>query len=107
VLQLTVASDTHQDTRRFRSANREWRFSAESPQAKMFTTKEPLSPHWCELFHHWRHRTYRAVGKINAGHRLIDLQRSRLAGLGINVVPIVKTKRHVAVFLYFKDDNVV
>ena len=72
----------------------------------MFATKEPLSQHRLQLFHHRRHRTYGALRKINAGDRLIDLQRSRLARLGINVVPIVKTKRHIAVFLHFENDKV-
>ena len=72
----------------------------------MFTIKEPLSQHRLRLFHHRHHRTYCTLRKINAGHRLINLQRSRLAGLGINMVPVVKTKRHVAVFLHFKNHKV-
>ena len=37
---------------------------------------------------------------------MIDLERSRTAGLGVDVVPIVEPKRHVAVFLHFKNDHV-
>ena len=69
----------------------------------MFTIKEPLSQHRLCLIHHWHHRTNCTLRKINAGHRLINLQRSRSAGPGINVIPVVKTKCHVAIFLDFKD----
>ena len=72
----------------------------------MFTVKEPLAQHRLHLFHHGHHGTNRTLRKINAGHRLINLQWSRLAGLRINVVPVVKTKRHVAIFLHFKNHQV-
>ena len=72
----------------------------------MFTIKEPLSQHRLYLFHRRHHRTYCTLRKINAGHRLINLQRSGLPGLGINVVPVVKTKGHITVFLYLENHKV-
>ena len=68
--------------------------------------KEPLALHRRRRLHHWRHRTDRTLRKINAGHRLIDLQCPRLAGLGVNMVPVVQAKRHVAVLLHFKHHDV-
>ena len=106
MLHLTVTGETHQHPRGSFGADSKWRFCAEPPQPEMFTIKEPLSQHRLYLIHHWHHRTDCTLRKINAGHRLINLQRSGLAGLGINMVPVVKTKRHVAVFLHFKDHHV-
>src|ERR1035441_5495795 len=106
MLRLTGASDAYQHTRRSHCANHERRFSAQSPQSEMFTIKEPFSVHWLCLFHHRHHRTDCTLRKINAGHRLIDLQGSGLAGLGINVAPVEKTKRHIAVFLHFKNHQI-
>ena len=40
--------------------------------------------------------------EIDAGHRLLDLQRSRLACLGVDAIPVVQAKRDVAVFLHFE-----
>ena len=106
VLHLTVAGEAHQHARGSFGTDSKRRFCAEPPQPEMFTIKEPLSQHRLYLIHHWRHRTDGTLRKINTGHRLIDLQGSRLAGLGINMVPVVKAKRHVAVFLHFKDHHV-
>jgi hypothetical protein len=72
----------------------------------MFTAKKPLSQHWLYLIHHRYDRTYRTLRKINAGNRLIDLQGSTLACFGINMVPVVQAKRHVAVLLNLEHDDV-
>ena len=106
VLHLTFAGDAHEHTRPPLDADSKWRFRVESPQPKMFTVKEPLAQHRLCLFHHRHHRTNRTLRKINAGHRLVNLQWSRLAGLGINMVPVVKTKCHVAILLHFKNHHV-
>src|SRR5262249_22950527 len=47
----------------------------------------------------------RAARKIGARQRLLDVQLPRLACLGIDAVPIVEPKRHVAVLLYFEKDH--
>jgi hypothetical protein len=72
----------------------------------MITMKEPLAQHRRRFFHHRHNGTDGNLAQINAGQRLIDLQRPMLARLGIDVVPVVKTKRHVAVLLHFKNHNV-
>ena len=72
-------------------------------QAEMFTMKESLSQRPALSLPPPAPPDQAHLGKINAGHRLIDLQRPRLACLGIDVVPVVKTKRHIAVFLHFEN----
>ena len=106
MLHLTVAGETHQHSRGSFGTDSKWRFCAEPPQSEMFTIKEPLPQHRLYLIHHWHHWTDGTLRKINTGHRLINLQRPGLASLGINMVPVVKTKRHVAVFLHFKDYHI-
>src|SRR5208337_855579 len=71
-----------------------------------FTKKEPLSQNRLRLFQHRHHRTYRTLCKINAGKRLIDLECARLACLGVNMVPVVQAKRHVAVLLNLEHHDV-
>ena len=73
----------------------------------MITMKKPLAQRRRRLFHPRYNGTDCNLRKINASQRLIDLQRPMLACLGIDMIPVVKTKRHVAVFLYFKNHNVV
>ena len=106
VLHLAVTGETHQHARGSFGADSKWRFGTEPPQPEMFTFKKPLAQHRLQLIHHWHHRTNCLLCKINAGHRLINLQRSMLAAPGINMVPVVKAKCHIAVFLYFKDHHV-
>ncbi len=106
MLQLAATGDANQHARRFSGADEKLPFSADSRQSKVFAAKQSFSQHRLDLFHHRHDRTNRTLVKINAGQRLIELQWSRLTGLGIDVVPIVQTKRHVAVFLHFEHDHV-
>ena len=61
--------------------------------------KESLASERRRRFDHGRHQTGSTPGKINAGNRLIDLEWPPLACLGVNMVPVVQAKRHVAVLL--------
>src|ERR1700677_837368 len=106
VLHLTIAAEAHQHARSSFGTDSRWRFCLEPPQPEMFTIKEPLSQHRLQLIYHWHHRTNWPLRKINAGYRLINLQGSELASLGINMIPVVKAKRYVAIFLHFKDHHV-
>jgi hypothetical protein len=44
-------------------------------------------------------RCGRTLGKINASNRLIDLECAQLSGLRVNMAPVAKAKRHVAILL--------
>jgi hypothetical protein len=62
--------------------------------------KESLPFHGSRRLYHWRYPTGRTtLRKINAAKRLIDLEWPRLAGLGIDMVPVVQAKCHIAVLL--------
>ncbi len=61
--------------------------------------KESLAFHRGGRLHHGRHPTDRTFRKINASHRLVDLECPRLSRLRINMVPVIQTKRHVAILL--------
>src|SRR5579872_159460 len=72
----------------------------------MFAMKESLALHRCRLFHYGLYQTDRTFGEINAGHSLIDLERSGLSRLRINMVPVVQTKRQVAILLNLEHNKV-
>src|SRR3977135_2914194 len=72
----------------------------------MFTIEEPLAQRGLPLLDDRHDRGDCSLRKINACHRLLDLQCSMLQGLGIDLVPIIETKRDVAVFLNLKNDQV-
>ena len=67
--------------------------------------KELLSPDRRRRFHHRWYRTDRDMIEIDAGNRLLDLQRSRFACLRVDAIPVVQAKRDVAVFLHFEHHN--
>jgi hypothetical protein len=69
-------------------------------------TKELFSVDRISFPHLRRERLDGTLRKIDAGHRLIDLERSSLMSLGIDVVPVEKPEGHVAVFLNFKNHDV-
>ena len=56
----------------------------------------------------WRDQrhTPSRLRKINASDRFIDLERPRLAGLGIHMAPVVQAKCHIAVLLDLECYNV-
>ena len=61
--------------------------------------KESLAFHRGRCLDHRCHPTDRTFRKINAGHRLVNLKCPRLSCLRINMIPVVQTKRHVAILL--------
>jgi hypothetical protein len=69
--------------------------------------KESLTPCRRVLQHHRRHWTDRAFVEVDAGNRLLDLERSRLARLGVDPIPVVQAKCDVAIFLHFEHHHVV
>lgn len=89
VLQLSCAGDAYEHTRRSRGADAKRRFSAKSPQTEIFTFKKLLAQHRLRILYNRRYRNDRILRKINTGDRLIDLQSSGPAGLGVNAVPVV------------------
>ena len=72
----------------------------------MFAIKEPFALHGLELLNERHDRSDRSLRKINARHRLLDLQWSMLKSLRIDLVPIIETKCHVAVLLHLENHQV-
>ena len=69
--------------------------------------KESLAFHWrCRLYRGRNQTGHTTSRKVNAGKRLIDFERPRLACLGINMVPVVQAKRYVAVLLNLEHHDV-
>jgi hypothetical protein len=64
--------------------------------------EKPLAHNGSHRFNHGRDRGYRSLHQVNAGQRLLNLQRALTPGLGIDVLPIIKAKGDIAVFLDFK-----
>ena len=73
----------------------------------MITKEKPLAQDRRHLLHHRHDRADLNLRKINASQRLIDLQRPVLPCFRIDVIPVVKAKCHVAVFLDLKNNHVV
>jgi hypothetical protein len=106
VLHVTFSIDAHQNTWQSIGADCKWRFRAHSQQPKIFTVEKPLAQDGVWLFDHRHNWTDGILRKIDTIEGLFDLQSSGLTGLSVNMVPIVKTKRHVTVFLHFEDGQV-
>ena len=102
VLQLSLADNANQHPRRAHRADCERRLPAVPPYREMFTTKESLSPYRQNFLLHRRHRTDCDLLEIDAGNRLLNLQRSMLACPGVDAIPVVQTKRDIAVFLHLE-----
>jgi hypothetical protein len=58
----------------------------------MFTMKESLALRRGGRLHHGRHQASRTVREINAGKRLIGLERPRVVRLGVNMTPVVQAE---------------
>ena len=104
MLHLRFALDTNQHARDTRRAYGKRRPSAQTPQPEGFAVEESLALHGRRGFHRGRHQTA-CRGEIDAGKRLIDLKRPRLACLGVHMAPVVQAKRHVAVLLNFENHH--
>jgi hypothetical protein len=105
VHQPAVTGDTRQDTRRSSDADGKPGITPVSPHFKMLATKEPLTQNRLCRFNNRRNRTNRAFCKINACHRLLDVQWPGFSGPGIDMIPVIKPKRHVTVFLEFENHH--
>ena len=107
ILQMGFAGEANEYPWRVYLAGRKWRVTADSPDAEMLAFYKLLPQDRGHLLDHRWERRDGALVEIDADERLIDLQRPMLTCLGIDVVPVVEAKRHVTVFLHFKDDHVV
>ena len=72
----------------------------------MLTFEEPLSCRRRGRLHDRHYRTRRTLGKIDTGDCLIDLEGSKLACPGVDVIPVVQAERHVAVLLDLEHHDV-
>ena len=88
------------------AANRKRRVSVQSRQPEVLAVKQALAFHRRRGFHYRRHQAAGTPHKIDAGKRLIHLERSRLARLCVNVIPVIQAERHVAVFLNLEHHDV-
>ena len=84
----------------------EGEFATDSPHPEMIAMDQLLPGKRLGFVDLRRNGTNGTLLKIDAGHRLIDLQRPPLSGLGINVIPVVETKSHVAVFLNLENHDI-
>ena len=103
MLNTAFAFGTNEQTGHSGGANGKRQLPTYAPQAEVFTIKEPLTQRRRCRLHHRHHRAQRDLGKIGAGNSPLDLERSTLACLGIDVVPVVKPERHVAVLADLED----
>ena len=106
MLDLTSAGGTYQHARYALGANGKWGLSAQAPQPERLTMKEPLPLDRGLRLHQGRHQTCRTIYKVNTGKRLIDLKWSRLSCVCVNMAPVIKAKRNVAVLLNLKHYDV-
>ena len=99
VIEPARALDTYQHGGHTRRADGKRQVSVQARQPEVLTVKEPLAFHGRGRLNRGRHETARTFSKVNAGQRLLDLERAGLARLGVNMAPVVQAKRHVAVLL--------
>ena len=106
VLELTAAREAYQGPRHSRFANYKQGVCNDPSHIEVITMNELLPQHWRGLFRGRRHRGYGTLLEVNAGYRLIHLQGPPFACPGIEMVPVVETKRDVAIVLDFKYHHV-
>jgi len=106
VLDVTSAGGTYQYARHAFGANGKWGLSAQAPQPERLTMKEPLAPDRRLRLHQGRHQTCRTIYKVNTGKRLVDLKCLRPSCLCVNMAPVIKAERNVAVLLNLKHYDV-
>ncbi len=103
-IELPGALDAHQHARGARGADRAWPGSPQAPRREVFASKESFTPR-CFTRRDGRQRTHRPIREVDAREGLLDLERSRLAGLGVHTIPVVQTKCDIAVLLDLEDDE--
>ena len=77
-----------------------------APQPEWRTIKELLPLHWPSRLYLWCNKAAGATGEIDAGKRLVNLERTWLPCLRVNMIPVEKTECDIAVLLDLKDNNV-
>ena len=106
MLEASRTLEAHEHPRHIRRADGEGRLAAQAPQAELVTGEESLAPYRRGRLHHGNYRAERTLRKVKAGQRLFDVECSRLAGLRVNMAPVVQAKRDVAVLLYLEHHDV-
>jgi len=106
VLQFPLPLDAYHHTALSVGTGDKGKFAADSPHPKVIAMDQLLPRQRLGLVDLGSNGTNDALLKIDAGQRLFDLERPALAGLGINVVPVVETKGDVAVFLNFENHDI-
>jgi hypothetical protein len=77
----------------------------QSPQPEWLAIEESLSLDGHGGLYARRDQATGAPFKIDAGKRLIDLQRPWFSSLRVNVTPVVKAECDVAILLDLEDNN--
>jgi hypothetical protein len=77
----------------------------QSPQPEWLAIEESFALNGHGGLYAGRDQAKVAPFKIYAGKRLIDLQRPRFSSLRVDVTPVVKAERDVAVLLDLEDNN--
>ena len=106
VLQFSTSLDAYDYTAFSVNTSDEGKFTADSPHTEMIAMDQLLPRQRLGLVNLWRNWTNDPLLEIDAGQRLLDLERPFLASLGIDMVPVIETKRDVAVFLNLKDHDI-
>ena len=105
MVDLALAFDAKENARLSRRSGGERAPGAHTPDAERIALEEPLAP-WHGLAHEGCHGQDRTLREVHAGEGSIHLQRTRLARPGVDMLPVVETKRHVAVLLDLEDHDV-
>jgi len=101
------AFDAHQHPRLIFGANMEWHRALETPQSEMRTIDEPLAHGWLNRFHHRSDGLDGPLREVDAGQRRLGLQRARVAGFRIDMVPVIEPERNVAIFLNLEHHDAI
>src|SRR5580692_1557461 len=102
VFQMTAAREAYQDTWRFRLTDDERQAPADARRRELIAMDEPLAQHRPPLEHSRDQGRDGPLLEIYARDGLLHLQSAWLRGLGIDVIPVIETKGHIAVLLQFE-----
>ncbi len=106
VLQSSAPGETDQHSGELRCAQDKRQSPADSYDPKVIAINEALPQDGLRLLDPGSGRLDGALRKIDAGHCLIHLKRPPAARPGVQMVPVIKPKCHVAVLLYFKNHHI-
>ena len=105
MIDLACAANANEHTRLIRGADGERSFPDQPVKLERFTIKELFPLDWRCRLNAGRHKASGVSIEIYAGKSLIDLQRTKLAGLRVYVFPVVKSECYIAVLLNLKNNN--